>query len=180
MLLASISMFSCKKGEQDNTPDPAAIQSMTGSFSTQITPAFMGTSPMATGEHTIHISDLGNGQLRLKFDKFQAAPMPFEMTVDIVMSVTNGPANSKLLTGKNGSFKAVPPNDGSIDPNTIPRGIQLPPGAENGLSSDKATLSGVFAEIEKDGEKKWRYDLQLSPGVPLPIEVLIYSKNKLH
>ncbi len=179
VLLSSITVLSCKKEGQDSIPDPVVIQTMTGSFSAQITPAFMGTNPMATGEHTVHITDLGKGQLRLKFDQFQAAPMPFEMTVDLVMSVTNGPSNSKLLEGKNGSFQAIPPNGGSIDPNTIPGGIQLPPGAEKGLSSDKATVSGVFAEIEKDGEKKWRYELKLSPGVPLPIEILIYSKNKL-
>lgn len=139
----------------------------------------MGTSPVATDEHNIQVEDLGNGKIRLSYEKFRAAPMPFEMSVNIVLSVSQGPGNTLLLEGKDGSFLATPPDGDPIDPDDIPSGIQLPDGAEGGMSSDHATIAGIYGEIEKDGQKAWRYDLDLTPGIALPIQVLIYTHQKI-
>ena len=172
------SVFSCKKDSEDDGQNLIEKHELAGIFIAQITPTFMGTNPIASGEHTIHMEDVGNGKLRLHYEKFRIDPMPFEMSVDITMDVKPGPNNSVLLEGTNGSFKASPPNGESIDPEDVPGGIQLPPGAEGGLSSDQASITGTFAEIGKEGEIAWRYDLKLTPGVPLPIQVMIYSKKK--
>ncbi len=137
----------------------------------------MGTNPVASGEHTIYFDDLGDGRLRLHFEKFQAGAMPFEMTVNIVMNVKEGPGHTVLFEGSNGTFKAEPPNGETVDPEDFPDGIQLPDGAEGGLSSTQATISGSYGEIEKEGQKALRYDLKLTSGIPLPIEILIYTKN---
>ncbi|HMR19543.1 MAG TPA: hypothetical protein PKA53_09620, partial [Sphingobacterium sp.] len=56
-------------------------------------------------------------------------------------------------------------------------GIHLPPGSEGGFSSNQASISGTFGKIEKEGQTTPRYNLKLVPGVPLPIEILIYTKS---
>lgn len=175
-LLAAL-LLSCNK-DKDEVDGKALIQkyNLAGTYSAQITPAYMGTTPMASGEHIVYLEDAGNGQLRLHYEKFRAEPMPFEMTVDITMTVKQGPGNTVVLEGSKGTFKAEPPNGEEIDPDDLPDGIQLPEGSEGGLFSDQAAVSGIFAEVEKDGRKAWRYDLKLTPGVPLPIEILIYTK----
>ncbi|MGC4233553.1 MAG: hypothetical protein QM594_11290 [Niabella sp.] len=172
-------ILSCSK-DKDELDGKGLIQkySLAGSYAAQITPAFMGTNPVASGEHTVYIDDMGDGRLRLHYEKFRAEPMPFEMTVDIILNVKQGPNNTLLLEGNKGIFKADPPNGEAIDPDDMPGGIQLPEGSEGGLSSDQATISGSYGEIEKDGQNAWRYELKLTPGVPLPIEILIYTKNK--
>jgi hypothetical protein len=98
--------------------------------------------------------------------------------VDITLNVTAGPNNTVIFEGKNGTFRAEPPNGEEIDPNELPDGIQLPEGSEGGLSSDQASIEGQFAQISKDGQTVWRYDLNLTPGLPLPIQILIYTKHK--
>lgn len=178
VLFLGIAMLSCKKNNGNDAQSLIEKHGLAGTFIAQITPAFMGTNPMASGEHTVHFDDLGNGKLRMHFEKFQAAPMPFEMTVDITLNVTAGPNNTVIFEGKNGTFRAEPPNGEEIDPNELPDGIQLPEGSEGGLSSDQASIEGQFAQISKDGQTVWRYDLNLTPGLPLPIQILIYTKHK--
>lgn len=177
LFFIGISISSCSKDDDNDGQSLIEQYGLAGTYTAQITPSFMGSNPMASGEHTVYFEDLGNGKLRMHFEKFQADPMPFEMTVDISMSVKQGPNNSILLEGTGGSFKALPPSGEEIDPEEVPGGIQLPPGSEGGLSSDQASIIGTYTEIEKDGQKALRYDLNLTPGVPLPIEILIYTKN---
>lgn len=178
-LLLGMLVLSCSKDNDGMDGKELILKyNLAGSYSAQITPAFMGTNPVASGEHTIYFDDLGNGRLRLHFEKFQAGVMPFEMTVDIVMNVKKGPAHTVLFEGSNGTFKAEPPNGETVDPEDFPDGIQLPDGAEGGLSSTQATISGSYGEIEKEGQRALRYDLTLTPGIPLPIEILIYTNAK--
>lgn len=177
--IITIAVAGCKKDNEDNAQALIEKHGLVGTFTAQITPAFMGTSPMTSGEHTVYFEDLGNGKIRMHYEKFQADPMPFEMTVDITMDVKAGSNNTVIVEGKNGTFRAEPPNGEEIDPDDLPDGIQLPEGSEGGLSSNQASVSGTFAQIEKDGQTAWRYDLNVIPGVPLPIEILIYTKGKL-
>lgn len=179
LFFAGSMLSGCKKDDQ-SAGDLIREYKLAGTYKAQVTPSFMGTSPIATGEHTIKIEDQGNGQIRLFFDKFREAGMPFMMTVDINMTVKKGDNNSLLLEGKNGLFRADPPDGGSIDPNDIVPGIQLPDGAENGMRSEKASITGTYGEIEKDGVKALRFDLNLTPGLPLPVQVPIYTKQKIN
>lgn len=172
--------YSCKKDKNESAADLIKQYQLAGNYKAQVTPSFMGTSPIATGEHTIKIEDRGNGQIRLFFEKFREAGMPFMMTVDIDMTVKKGDNNSLLLEGKNGLFRADPPDGASIDPDDIVPGIQLPDGAENGMVSNDASITGTYDEIEKDGSKMLRFDLALTPGLPLPVQVLIYTKQKIN
>jgi len=178
MVAALLPLAACNKDNGEDALSLIERHGLAGAFAAQITPTFMGESPMASGEHTVHFEATGDGRLRMHFEKFRAAPMPFEMTVDIVMEAKPGPDGTVLLEGGEGTFRAAPPNGGAIDPGDAPAGIQLPPGSESGLSSTEAAISGRYAEVEMDGQTAWRYDLRLSPGVPLPIEVLICTKDK--
>lgn len=170
--------WGCSNSDDENGQDLIISYQLAGTYRAQITPTFMGSSPITTGEHTISIEDLGNGSIRLFFDKFQKNPMPFQMTVDINMKVSKGSGNTLLLSGENGTFKAEPPSGGAIDPNDIPPGIQLPEGAESGMKSSKASIKGNFGEIDKDGNTAMRFDLDLTPGIALPIQILIYTHEK--
>jgi len=178
LLFIGIGIVSCKKDKQEDSLSLIERHGLSGTFTAQITPTFMGTNPITSDEHSVYFEDAGNGRLRMHYEKFRASPMPFEMSVDIIMTVKAGPDNTVLFEGGGGTFKAEPPNGEEIDPNDIPEGIQLPEESLGGLSSDKATITGTYAEVEKEGQKAWRYDLKLTPGIPLPIEVVIYSKHK--
>ncbi|MBX3255430.1 MAG: hypothetical protein KF862_14910 [Chitinophagaceae bacterium] len=180
ILFMSISILSCKK---DKEPTSAALikqYALAGTYKAQITPSFMGTSAIASGEHTVRIEDLGDGRIRLLYDKFQKNPMPFVMTADITMTVKKGNNNTLLLEGKDGLFKADPPDGSGINPDDIMPGIQLPDGAENGMRSDQAGITGTYGEIEKEGVTANRFDLNLTPGLPLPVQVFIYTKQKIN
>ncbi|MBD1431365.1 hypothetical protein H8B06_00885 [Sphingobacterium sp. DN00404] len=177
LFFIGVSISSCSKEDDNDGQSLIEQYGLAGTYTAQIIPSFMGSNPMASGEHTVYFEALGDGRLRMLYEKFRADPMPFEMTVDINMSVKQGPNNSILLEGTGGTFKALPPKGEETDPEDIPDGIQLPPGSEGGVSSDQASITGTYAEIEKDGQKALRYDLNLTPGVPLPIEILIYTKN---
>lgn len=172
------SFWGCSDSDDENGQSLITSYQLAGTYRAQITPSFMGSSAITTGEHTIRIEDLKNGSVRLFFDKFQKEPMPFQMTVDINMKVSKGSGNTLILAGTDGTFKAEPPNGGTIDPDDIPPGIQLPEGAEGGMTSSKATIKGKFGEIEKDGKKAMRFDLDLTPGIALPIQILIYTHAK--
>lgn len=178
LLILSVSFWGCSDSDDESGQDLITSYQLAGTYRAQITPTFMSSSPITTGEHTIKIEDLGNGSIRLFFDKFQKEPMPFQMTVDINMKVSKGSGNTLVLTGENGTFKAEPPSGGAIDPNDVPPGIQLPEGSEGGMTSSKATIKGKFGEIEKDGKTAMRFDLDLTPGIALPIQILIYTHEK--
>lgn len=179
LLLTIVSFLGCSNSEDDNSLDLITSYNLAGTYRAQITPSFMGASPITTDEHTIKIEDLKNGTIRLHFDNFKKNPMPFQMTVDISMSISKGTGNMLILTGENGTFRADPPSGGAIDPNDIPPGIQLPEGSEGGMASSKATIKGSFGEIEKDGKTAVRFDLDLTPGIALPIKILIYTHEKI-
>lgn len=172
--------YACGGGEWRTPAELIRSYGLAGEYRAQITPSFMGTTAVATGEYTIHVTDNGDGSIRLFFNGFREPEMPFEMTVDINMAVSPGSGNSLLLKGEGGVFRADPPESGTVDPADFPEGIVLPEGAENGLYSDQATIEGIYGEIEKDGRTAFRFDLALTPGVPLPIEVLIYTHEKLN
>lgn len=174
-----LGLSSCKDDSDDSVENLIEQYQLAGTYRAQITPSFMGTTPMTTGEHTIKIEDLKNGTIRLYFDNFKKDPMPFLMTVDIKMKVSKGSGNSLVLVGENGIFRADPPNGGSVNPEDIPSGIQLPEGAEKGMNSSQAQIKGLFGEIEKNGEKALRFDLDLTPGIALPIQILIYTREKI-
>lgn len=174
-LLLLCSLWSCGDSDNEKGEDLVSSYRLAGTYRAQITPSFMGTTPITSGEHDIRIEDLGDNNVRLSFSKFRQGPMPFEMTVDIVMKVSKGSGNKLTLTGANGTFKAEPPSGGAIDPNDIPPGIQLPEGAEGGMTSSTATIKGSYGEIEKEGKTALRFDLNLTPGIALPIQVLIYT-----
>lgn len=171
--------YACGGGEGRTPAELIRSYGLVGDYRAQITPSFMGTTAVATGEHTIHIADAGGGSIRLFFEGFRVEDMPFAMTVDIRMAVSEGGGNSLILNGDGGIFRADPPESGSVDPDELPSGIVLPEGGENGLYSDSATIRGIYGEIEKDGRTSYRFDLSLTPGIPLPIEVLIYTHEKL-
>lgn len=176
-ILGCVMLFSCKKDKKDDA-DLVKEYALAGTYIAQITPSFMGTTPMASGEQTIYIEDAGDGKIRLQYNKFREQGMPFEMTVDITMTVKRGSANTLVLEGKNGLFRADPPDGGSINPDDIMPGIQLPDGAEAGMISNNAIITGLYGEIEKDGIKMPRFDLVLTPGLPLPVQISIYTKQK--
>ncbi|MBX2922547.1 MAG: hypothetical protein KF746_10180 [Chitinophagaceae bacterium] len=176
---AGLLFAACKKDKNESASDLIKQYKIAGTYSAQITPSFMGTNPVATGEHPIRFEDLGDGRIRMFFEKFRQDPMPFMMTVDIIMTVKKGPGNSLVLEGKDGIFRADPPDGNAIDPDDFIPGIQLPDGAENGMASSQSSISGTYEETEKDGEKALRYNLNVNPGLPLPIQVLIYTRHKI-
>lgn len=180
IFLSTVFVVSCKKDKEPSSADLIKEYGLAGTYKAQITPSFMGTTPMASGEHTLKMEDIGNGKIRMYYNKFQEAGMPFEMTVDITMTVKRGASNSLLLEGKDGLFRADPPDGNTINPDDIMPGIQLPDGAENGMRSEQASITGTYSEMEKDGVKALRFDLNLTPGLPLPVQVLIYTKQKIN
>lgn len=171
--------YSCKDDNDETAQSLVEQYQLAGTYRAQITPSFMGTSPMTSGEHNIKIEDIGNGNIRLFFDKFKKEPMPFLMTVDINLKITKGAGNTLAIVGENGIFRADPPNGETIDPEDIPSGIQLPEGAEGGMVSTQAKIKGVFGEIEKEGKTALRFDLDITPGIALPIQILIYTHEKI-
>lgn len=180
MLLLLTVMTACKKDDKAaSAPELIRKYELAGRYAAQISPVFMGTMPMASGTHELLVEDLGDGRIRLFFDKFQEAPMPFMMSVDINLSVKDGGSNTLTLEGANGSFRADPPEGGSIDPDDMLPGIQLPEGAEGGMASSQASIKGTYSLLEKEGTTAMRFNLTLTPGLPLPIEILIYTKQKL-
>jgi len=180
LFFAGLILPGCRKDKNENAADLIRQYQLAGTYKAQITPSFMGTSPIASGEHILHVEDLGDGRIRLFYDNFQEPEMPFAMSVDINMTVKKGGDNTLILEGKNGLFRADPPNGGSIDPDDVMPGIQLPDGAENGMRSDQASITGIYGEIEKDGSRALRFDLNLTPGLPLPVQVSIYTKQRIN
>lgn len=94
LFILSVSLWGCSDSDDESGQDLITYYQLVGTYRAQITPTFMGSSPITTGEHTIRIEDLGNGNIRLFFDKFQKNPMPFQMTVDINMKVSKGSDNT--------------------------------------------------------------------------------------
>ena len=185
MVLSCFVLVSCTKELEDL--DGAALikkYDLAGKYHAQITPAFMGLAPVTSDTYTINIDEVDGGKLRLHYKGFRdihtepRPKMPFEMTVDITMDIKKGPNNTLLLEGKNGIFKALPPDGKPINPDDVPDGIQLPAGAEGGLFSNIAAISGTYGETEKNGKLEKRFEFKLIPGLPLPVQILIYTHYK--
>lgn len=136
----------------------------------------MDVKPIATGKHEIVIEDLGNGEVRLTFEQFQEPPMPFMMSMDLKISVKRGDTSTLNLEGKNGIFKAESPSGGAIDPNDVPSGVVIPEGSENGMNSEKATVTGVY---KIQDAQNGQFELKVVPGIPMPVHVVIKTLEKL-
>lgn len=181
-ILTSLLSFTACTDEIDDMNASQLIDSygLAGKYQGQVTPSFMGLAPITTGKKEMYFEKQSDGTLKLHFEGFREDPMPFVMTVDITIEVRKGSNNTLILSGKDGTFRADPPDGKPIDPSKVPPGIQLPEGTEGGMISNIASITGTYGEIEKDGEKALRFDLKLTPGLPLPVEILIYTHRKIN
>ncbi|WP_312137077.1 hypothetical protein [Sphingobacterium sp.] len=180
--LAGIIFFSsCSKNDDDVGGDTLIKRyGLTGKYRFQVTPTMMELFPVTTGSIDGTVTDEGNGVLRLRFSKFRANPMPFDMTVDAQFTVAETAKGLKIHNVEGtGYFDADPPAGGT-KPGENP-GFEIPEEAlQQGLHSNgKAKITGLF-EKNPDGSGSMQYDLKLDPGVALPVVVMIKSIQKLN
>ncbi len=185
VLVFSVILVGCSDTLEDL--DGAALirkHKLVGTYKVQITPKMMGIAAVTTGEHNAEISDEGNGVLRLKFSGFQKKPMPFEMSINMLMRVKPGPNGALRIENMGGDFDAdLPEGETVIDPNDVPEGIEVPEDAlVNGLHSNGASsISGDY-KMMKDLDGKgasMNFDLNLEPNVGLPVVVSIRTNKKI-
>ena len=130
---------------------------------------------MAEGPHTIYIERVeGNTQqVRLHYEGFNAPfldeddkpkkeRMPFDMTVDFTLNITQEKDGTVTLTSVKGYFKAAPHNGQSVKPGQAPGGIAIPD--PKGFDTDRATAKGTW----KDG----KLELDIEPKI-LPVVVKV-------
>lgn len=182
LFAALLPIFSCSEEEEDmGSKELIEHYHLAGKYLGQVTPALFGIAPITTGEHEMEFTDMGDGRLHLYYDHFQEPPMPFVMTVDIYITVKKAADNTLKLEGEKGTFRAdVPEGKTAVDPKDAPPGITIPEGGEKGMISHQAAIIGNYGEIEKKGKKAERFDLKLSPGLPLPVRILIYTHHKIN
>lgn len=175
ILLLFIGLQACSSSSNDSKSILNEYD-LTGAYLAEITPIFMDVKPIATGKHEIVIEDLGNGEIRLTFEKFQEPPMPFMMSMDLKMRIKRSDASTLSIEGKNGIFKAESPSGSAIDPNEVPSEVVIPEGSENGMNSNEATVTGVYRiQDTKNGQ----FELKVIPGIPMPVHVVIKTLEKL-
>ncbi len=182
LVAALLPVFSCSDEEKEmGSSELIEHYQLAGKYLGQVTPALLGINPITTGEKEMEFTDMGDGRLHLYYDHFKTPVMPFMMTVDIYMTVRMKADNTLAIEGEKGIFRADPP-DGitAVDPKDAPPGITIPEGSEGGLFSERATIEGSYGEIEKDGKKAMRFDLKLTPNIPLPVQILIYTHHKIN
>lgn len=180
LLFGTFLLSSCSKDVDEIKPKTLFEQyDLLGKYRFRVTPLMMGTMPITTGKIDGTITDEGNGILRLRYNKFRANPMPFEMTVDLQFTITEKENEFTVhnVEGKS-FFNADPPAEG-VGPIDIP-GIELPPGAEHqGLKSNgKSKISG-FIKKTVDPSDSIKFNLKLDPAVGLPVVISILSLEKL-
>ena len=87
-----LSLTGCKD-ELEDIEGASLVQEykLAGKYKIQITPRLMGIIAITSSEHDAEFIDEGDGVLRLKFTGFKKDPMPFEMSVNILMLIKPGP-----------------------------------------------------------------------------------------
>src|SRR5690606_37844535 len=79
----SVCLVSCSDDDDKGNTELIQKHDLPGTYNVEISPSFMGNIAIVTGQHQAVFTDEGNGVLRLQFGGFQAAPMPFMMSVDV-------------------------------------------------------------------------------------------------
>lgn len=184
MLMITVFFVGCSKN--DDVKDSATLikeYNLAGNYKVEITPKLMGTTAVTTGKHNAELTDEGNGVLRLRYSGFRAAPMPFEMSVDLKMSVKLI-SNDKLeIVNIGGDFDAdLPKGTGVINPDDMPNGITLPDEAlKNGLHSNgKSTISGKYHKISGSNNESMNFEWEVEPNIGLPIIISIVTISKIN
>ncbi len=177
MLIATALLFTKCDKEDDKASGAELIKEykLAGKWKIQISP-HLGAKQLTTGEHEAMIDDEGDGILRLHYKGFRAKPMPFEMSVDVKMKVTEGSDGTLTLEKiDGGTFDADrPAGAGPIDPSKLPDGVQFPKEAlKKGVHSKNAVVSGTYNTTSNT------FDLTLEPNVPMPVQVKIRSIKKI-
>ncbi len=171
---------SCKKDEINNE-QIIEEYGLTGNFIFEVKPTLvLGNTVLTKGEIEGLVTHEGNGVLRLRFAKFNASPMPFEMTVDLQMTLLDRKDFIQVnnLKGKSNFIAIKPEDSGDINPDDVPGGFELTEEQlKNGISSKgNSEVKGTIKKLE-DGNIQ--YDLTLDPKVGLPITIKIKSVRKL-
>lgn len=164
----------CSKSDDNEGVSEAVVNSMAGTYKATIAPT-MGNKKMAEGPHTIYIERVeGNTQqVRLHYEGFNAPfldeddkpkkeRMPFDMTVDFTLNITQEKDGTVTLTSVKGYFKAAPHNGKEANPGQAPGGIAIP--NPKGFDTDRATAKGTW----KDG----KLEVDIEPKI-LPVVVKV-------
>lgn len=179
-LLLSGTIISCSKDELTSA-ELIEKHHLIGNYIFQVTPTFeIGGKALAKGEVEGTITHEGNGVLRLKYDKFIADPMPFEMSVDLKMTISERGdlLLVKNVMGDNNFIASLVEGSGGIDPDDVPGGLEVPiEQLLNGIDSKgKSEVTGVIYLLENG---KIEYALDLYPNIGLPLVIKIKSIEKL-
>lgn len=181
LLIAITTSFTSCSNDDDNASSVSLIEAynLPGTYNIEISSAFMGSTPIASGTHQATMTDEGNGILRLQFGGFNTPPMPFVMEVDVQMTFSE--SDQKLIVHNvdgNSYFDANVPPGVELDPNSLPPGLELPPEAlENGLHSNgNSIVSGEYKMIEET----MQFDLDIDPAIGLPIIITIKTIEKIN
>lgn len=182
-LVLGLTLIGCTK-ELDELDGATLIEryNLPGNYKVQITPKMLGVSPVTTGEHDAELINEGDGVLRLKFSGFRRDPMPFEMSVDILMRIEPGANGGLVVENIGGDFDADAPGGVSIiDPNDIPEGIEVPEEAlVGGLHSNgESVIAGNYMMMDSsDGSQSMNFSWELEPNVGLPVTIAIRTNSK--
>ncbi len=176
LLLCTLGFNSCS--EEDETVDSATLikrYGLVGAYTFSVSP-LLGGIAVTTGTINGTITDEGNGVLRLVYSGFQASPMPFAMSVDVQMTLSE---SSKGLTVHNvdgkGFFDADPPDD----PSSVGDVWELPEEAlAQGVHSGGASV--ISGEYKAATDGNMQFDLVLDPAVNLPVTISIKTIKKLN
>jgi len=181
LLIALSTSFTSCSNDDDNSSSVSLIEAhnLPGTYNIEISSAFMGSTPIASGTHQATMTNEGNGILRLQFGGFNTPPMPFVMDVDVQMTFSE--SDQKLIVHNvdgNSYFDANVPTGVELDPNSLPPGLELPPETlENGLHSNgNSIVSGEYKMVEET----MQFDLDIDPAIGLPIIVTIQTIEKLN
>ena len=179
-----LSLTGCKD-ELEDIEGARLIQeyNLAGRYKIQITPKMMGIFAVTSGEHDAEFIDEGDGVLRLKFTGFKKDPMPFEMSVDILMLIKPGAKGGLRVENIGGDFDAdLPEGKSVIDPNDAPDGIEIPKDAlTKGIHSNGGSfISGNYKMMDNpDNTQAMNFDLNLEPNVGLPVVIAIRTNRKV-
>lgn len=174
MLVMGMSLTTACSSTDDNEVDNSIVTRMVGTYKATIAPT-LGSKKMAEGPHTIYIERVeGNTQqVRLHYEGFNAPfldednkpkkeRMPFDMTVDFTLNITQEKDGTVTLTSVKGYFKAAPHNGKEANPGQAPGGIAIPD--PKGFDTDRATAKGTW----KDG----KLEVDIEPKI-LPVVVKV-------
>ncbi|PCH73164.1 MAG: hypothetical protein COB98_11005 [Flavobacteriaceae bacterium] len=183
-LFILLSLTGCNKELEDIDGETLIEQyQLSGRYKIQITPKMMGIAAITTGAHDAILTHEGGDVLRLKFTGFQKSPMPFKMSVDILMRIKPGPKGSLRIENIGGDFDADLPEGASvINQDDLPPGMEIPEDAlVNGLHSNgDSFIAGVYEKMETPtGEKLLNFNWNLDPNVGLPVVINIKTIKKM-